>query len=63
MSTAGARRPRIRGLMWLVWRQHRAALWAGPALVVAVAAYIVWQRAQMAGYISSCPRPVSAPAC
>ncbi|MGY0062634.1 translation initiation factor IF-2 [Streptomyces sp. LZ34] len=57
MSTAGirlagpGRRPRTRGLVWLVWRQHRAALWAGLALVVAVAAYIVWQRAQMVGYM------------
>lgn len=39
-----------RGLVWLVWRQHRAALWAGLALVAAVAAYIVWQRTQMVGY-------------
>ncbi|ADI11070.1 transmembrane transport protein [Streptomyces bingchenggensis BCW-1] len=57
MSTAGLRlagpvaRPRTRGLVWLVWRQHRAALWAGLALVVAVAAYILWQRAQMVGYM------------
>ncbi|MDW6063509.1 translation initiation factor IF-2 [Streptomyces sp. FXJ1.4098] len=44
-------RPRTRGLVWLVWRQHRAALRAGLALVVAVAAYIVWQRTQMVGYM------------
>jgi hypothetical protein len=44
-------RPRTRGLLWLVWRQHRAALWAGLALVVAVSAYIIWQRAQMVGYM------------
>ncbi|MDX3230904.1 translation initiation factor IF-2 [Streptomyces sp. ME19-01-6] len=57
MSTAAVRlagpgeRPRTRGLVWLVWRQHRAALWAGLALVAAVAVYIVWQRAQMVGYM------------
>ncbi|MFD8161818.1 translation initiation factor IF-2 [Streptomyces malaysiensis] len=58
MSTIGIRirasagtRPRVRGLVWLVARQHRAALWAGLAVVVAIAAYIVWQRAEMMGYI------------
>ncbi|MFD5389283.1 translation initiation factor IF-2 [Streptomyces sp. NPDC127074] len=56
MSTVGIRlaapgaRPRTRGLVWLVARQHRAALWAGLAVVVAIAAYIVWQRAEMVGY-------------
>ncbi|MEU0808121.1 translation initiation factor IF-2 [Streptomyces sp. NPDC005970] len=44
-------RPRTRGLVWLVWRQHRAAFWAGLALFAAVAAYIVWQRTQMVGYV------------
>ncbi|WP_413100619.1 translation initiation factor IF-2 [Streptomyces sp. Inha503] len=57
MSTIGIRlrtpgaRLRARGLVWLVARQHRAALWAGLAVVVAIAAYIVWQRAEMVGYI------------
>ncbi|MFC9224922.1 translation initiation factor IF-2 [Streptomyces hygroscopicus] len=56
MSTIGIRlrapgaRLRARGLVWLVARQHRAALWAGLAVVVAIAAYIVWQRAEMVGY-------------
>ncbi|MBD3008337.1 translation initiation factor IF-2 [Streptomyces sp. 5-10] len=48
-ASAGTR-PRVRGLAWLVARQHRAALWAGLAVVVAIAAYIVWQRAEMMGY-------------
>ncbi|MGA6153336.1 hypothetical protein ACPEIC_08370 [Stenotrophomonas sp. NPDC087984] len=57
MSTVGIRlgapgaRPRTRGLVWLVARQHRAALWAGLVVVAAVAAYIVWQRTEMVGYI------------
>ncbi|GAA0894968.1 translation initiation factor IF-2 [Streptomyces asiaticus] len=56
MSAIGIRlrapgaRLRARGLVWLVARQHRAALWAGLAVVVAIAAYIVWQRAGMVGY-------------
>ncbi|MCQ8836446.1 translation initiation factor IF-2 [Streptomyces malaysiensis] len=49
-ASAGTR-PRVRGLVWLVARQHRAALWAGLAVVVAIAAYIVWQRAEMMGYV------------
>ncbi|AGP58659.1 translation initiation factor IF-2 [Streptomyces rapamycinicus] len=57
MSSIGIRlrapgaRLRARGLVWLVARQHRAALWAGLAVVVAIAAYIVWQRAEMVGYM------------
>ncbi|MFS7875473.1 translation initiation factor IF-2 [Streptomyces asiaticus] len=56
MSSIGIRlrapgaRLRARGLVWLVARQHRAALWAGLAVVVAIAAYIVWQRVEMVGY-------------
>ncbi|WP_413798705.1 translation initiation factor IF-2 [Streptomyces iranensis] len=56
MSSTGIRlrasgaRLRARGLVWLVARQHRTALWAGLAVVVAMAAYIVWQRAEMVGY-------------
>ncbi|BBJ44533.1 hypothetical protein SSPO_072510 [Streptomyces antimycoticus] len=57
MSSVGIRlgapgaRPGTRGLVWLVARQHRAALWAGLAAVAAIAAYIVWQRAGMVGYL------------
>ncbi|WP_413810135.1 translation initiation factor IF-2 [Streptomyces sp. OE57] len=57
MSSIGIRlrapgaRLRARGLVWLVARQHRAALWAGLAVVAAIAAYIVWQRAEMVGYM------------
>ncbi|OPF73599.1 translation initiation factor IF-2 [Streptomyces antioxidans] len=57
MSSIGIRlrgpvtRLRARGLLWLVARQHRTALWAGLAVVVAIAAYIVWQRAEMVGYM------------
>ncbi|MCG0285133.1 translation initiation factor IF-2 [Streptomyces sp. PSAA01] len=57
MSTVGIRlgasgaRPRARGLVWLVARQHRAALWVGLAVLAAIAAYIVWQRAGMVGYL------------
>ncbi|MER6142814.1 translation initiation factor IF-2 [Streptomyces sparsogenes] len=43
--------PPVRGLLWLVGRQHRAALCAGLALVAAVAAYILWMRADMVGYL------------
>ncbi|TMU97655.1 translation initiation factor IF-2 [Streptomyces sp. DASNCL29] len=56
MSSIGIRlrapgaRLRARGLVWLVARQHRAALWAGLAVVVAIAAYIVWQRVEMVGH-------------
>ncbi|MFF7649810.1 translation initiation factor IF-2 [Streptomyces sp. NPDC007983] len=39
------------GVIWLVRRQQRAFLWTFAALVVAIAAYIVWQRVEMAGYL------------
>ncbi|MCQ8188908.1 translation initiation factor IF-2 [Streptomyces rugosispiralis] len=59
MSSIGIRirvpgaRLRARGLVWLVARQHRAALWAGLAVVVVIGAYIVWQRAGMVGYVGA----------
>ncbi|EFL26935.1 putative transmembrane transport protein [Streptomyces himastatinicus ATCC 53653] len=36
-----------RGLLWLAWRRHRAALTAGGALLLALAGYVLYQRAGM----------------
>ncbi|MFF7649811.1 hypothetical protein ACFZCY_08110 [Streptomyces sp. NPDC007983] len=36
-----------RGLLWLAWRRHRATLAAGGALLLALAGYVVHQRAGM----------------
>ncbi|OMI37644.1 hypothetical protein [Streptomyces sparsogenes] len=43
--------PSVRGLLWPVGRQPRAALCAGLVLIAAVAAYILWMRADMVGYL------------
>jgi ABC-type transport system involved in multi-copper enzyme maturation permease subunit len=56
------RGPRLSGLTWLVWRQHRAAFWtliAGTALAVA---WMVYQRGQMMDYLNGVagwPHPTS----
>ncbi|WP_371661094.1 ABC transporter [Streptomyces sp. NBC_00280] len=46
-TTEATRRLRLRGMNWLVWRQHRAAFWTILAATVLSVAWIVFQRNQM----------------
>ncbi|MDX2543104.1 ABC transporter permease subunit [Streptomyces sp. WI04-05B] len=51
-ATAEAtRRPRLSGMTWLVWRQHRAAFWTVLAAAALSAAWIVYQRGQMVDFL------------
>lgn len=50
-APAARRGPRLSGLTWLVWRQHRAAFWTGIAVTVLGAAYFLQQRASMLAYL------------
>jgi ABC-type transport system involved in multi-copper enzyme maturation permease subunit len=52
-TTQAARRPRLSGMTWLVWRQHRAAFWTIIAATVLCAAWIVYQRGQMMDFLDA----------
>lgn len=49
--TETARRPRLSGMTWLVWRQHRAAFWTMLAATVLAAAWMIYQRAQLTDFL------------
>ncbi|MEU1456205.1 ABC transporter [Streptomyces avermitilis] len=53
--------PRLSGLTWLVWRQHRAAFWTGLAITAASIACFAYQRANMMDYLTTIgwPHPKS----
>ncbi|MFG2576336.1 ABC transporter [Streptomyces sp. NPDC048481] len=51
-STQAARRPRLSGMTWLVWRQHRAAFWTMLAATVLAAAWMIYQRAQLMDFLA-----------
>jgi hypothetical protein len=52
-TTQATRRPRLSGMTWLVWRQHRAAFWTMIAATVLCVAWMVYQRGQMMDFLSS----------
>jgi ABC-type transport system involved in multi-copper enzyme maturation permease subunit len=52
-TTQAARRPRLSGMTWLVWRQHRAAFWTIIAATVLCTAWIVYQRGQMMDFLDA----------
>ncbi|MFF1723922.1 ABC transporter permease [Streptomyces sviceus] len=52
-TTEAARRPRLSGMTWLVWRQHRAAFWTIIAATVLCTAWIVYQRGQMMDFLDA----------
>ncbi|MFF3249128.1 ABC transporter permease subunit [Streptomyces sp. NPDC002870] len=58
---ASRRGPRLSGLTWLVWRQHRAAFWTGLAVTAAAIAWFAYQRASMMNYLNGIgwPNPKS----
>ncbi|WP_053849999.1 ABC transporter permease [Streptomyces sp. NRRL B-24085] len=52
-ATEATRRPRLSGMTWLVWRQHRAAFWTVIAATVLCVAWMVYQRAQMMDFLDA----------
>ncbi|WP_329416605.1 ABC transporter permease [Streptomyces sp. NBC_00704] len=52
-TTQAARRPRLSGMTWLVWRQHRAAFWTVIAATVLGVAWIAYQRGQMTDFLDA----------
>ncbi|MEV7681945.1 ABC transporter permease subunit [Streptomyces sp. NPDC088341] len=50
-TTEASRRPRLSGMTWLVWRQHRAAFWTILAATALTAAWIVYQRGQLIDFL------------
>ncbi|KOG89457.1 ABC-2 transporter permease [Streptomyces varsoviensis] len=52
------RRPRVlRGLPWLVWRQHRTAFWIGIAMAVVGSAVMIYQRAGLTDLLHHAAQP------
>ncbi|WP_405818920.1 ABC transporter permease subunit [Streptomyces sp. NBC_01390] len=45
------RRPRLSGMTWLVWRQHRAAFWTVLAAAALSVAWMVYQRGRMTDFL------------
>jgi ABC-type transport system involved in multi-copper enzyme maturation permease subunit len=52
-TTKTTRRPRLSGMTWLVWRQHRAAFWTILAATVLCVAWIAYQRSQMMDFLNA----------
>ncbi|MFJ2649109.1 ABC transporter permease subunit [Streptomyces sp. NPDC087420] len=50
-TTEAGRRPRLSGMTWLVWRQHRAAFWTILAATALSVAWIVYQRGQLVDFL------------
>ncbi|MGW0337780.1 ABC transporter permease [Streptomyces sp. NPDC003011] len=50
-TTQANRRPRLSGMTWLVWRQHRAAFWTILAATALSVAWIVYQRGQLVDFL------------
>ncbi|WP_030234547.1 MULTISPECIES: ABC transporter permease subunit [unclassified Streptomyces] len=50
-TTEATRRPRLSGMTWLVWRQHRAAFWSILAATALSVAWMVYQRGQMTDFL------------
>ncbi|MFF6803996.1 ABC transporter permease subunit [Streptomyces sp. NPDC012616] len=52
-TTQATRRPRLSGMTWLVWRQHRAAFWTILAATVLCVAWMAYQRGQMMDFLNA----------
>lgn len=50
-TTEATRRPRLSGMTWLVWRQHRAGFWAILAATALFVAWMVYQRGEMTNFL------------
>ncbi|WP_030546945.1 ABC transporter permease [Streptomyces albus] len=51
-GTSARRGPRLSGMTWLVWRQHRAAFWTVLAATAVLLAWIAYQRAGMTDHLT-----------
>ncbi|MFC9605332.1 ABC transporter [Streptomyces niveus] len=56
-TTEANRRPRLSGMTWLVWRQHRAAFWTILAASALSVALMVYQRGQMMDFLDGYGHP------
>lgn len=61
VADRGARRPRLSGMTWLVWRQHRAAFWTLLALTALAVAWMLHQRAGLLDHLTAKGWPASGP--
>ncbi|MFF7675364.1 ABC transporter [Actinacidiphila glaucinigra] len=61
VSGGGSRRPRLSGMTWLIWRQHRAAFWTMLALTVLAVAWMLYQRAGLLDHLTAKGWPRSSP--
>jgi hypothetical protein len=50
-TTKAGRGPRLSGMTWLVWRQHRAGFWAILAAAALSVAWMVYQRGRMTDFL------------
>jgi hypothetical protein len=53
VTAAETRRSPLHGLAWLVWRQNRVALLTGLVVVLAVGAWMLYERSAMVAYIQA----------
>ncbi|MEI5519630.1 ABC transporter [Streptomyces brasiliscabiei] len=58
-TTKAGPRPRLSGMTWLVWRQHRAAFWTVLAATVLSVAWMVYQRGQMVDFLDGYGYPAN----
>ncbi|WP_216586144.1 ABC transporter permease [Streptomyces brasiliscabiei] len=58
-TTKAGPRPRLGGMTWLVWRQHRAAFWTVLAAAVLSVAWIVYQRGRMVDFLDGYGYPAT----
>jgi ABC-type transport system involved in multi-copper enzyme maturation permease subunit len=56
-TTKAGRGPRLSGMTWLVWRQHRAGFWAILAAAALSVAWMVYQRGRMTDFLDGCGYP------
>ncbi|WP_431959112.1 ABC transporter [Actinacidiphila sp. bgisy160] len=61
VATRGVRRPRLSGMIWLVWRQHRAAYWTLLAVTAIAVAWMLYQRAGLLDHLTAKGWPHSSP--
>ncbi|GAA0287650.1 hypothetical protein GCM10009540_03650 [Streptomyces turgidiscabies] len=56
-TTEATRGPRLSGMTWLVWRQHRAAYWTILAAAALSVAWMVYQRGQLTDFLDGLGYP------
>ncbi|WP_405764538.1 ABC transporter [Actinacidiphila glaucinigra] len=61
VAERGTRRPRLSGMTWLIWRQHRAAFWTMLALTALAVAWMLYQRAGLLDHLTAKGWPRSSP--